>query len=80
MFNLINAHQQEFIWLLNQPSNADDVNNLVNMYNNSLNQQGYQQPQQQPPLGKLVLEQGDEEQIMQLMGVTGMERDKCVKG
>jgi len=76
MFNLINSHQQEFIWLLNQPSNTDEVNNLVNMYNNSLNQQ----PQQQQPQRKLVLEQGDEEQIIQLMGVTGMDRDKCVKG
>jgi hypothetical protein len=61
MFNLINAHQQEFIWMLNQPLQQQ--------------QQQQQQQQEQPQLTE-----EDEENIIQLLGITGFERNKCVKG
>lgn len=74
LFNLINSHQEEFIALLNIPSN-DPIQNMVNMYNQS---HGNQQQYQQRP--RLVLTPEDEPSINELMALTGFGRDKCVKG
>lgn len=66
MFDLINSHQQEFIWLLNQP--------VINP--NTNNQMQQQQQQQERP----VLTEEDETNITQLTGITGFDRSKCYKG
>lgn len=66
MFELINAHQQEFIWLLNQP---------VVQPNMPMNPNANVQQQERP-----VLTEDDENNITQLMGITGFDRSKCYKG
>jgi len=73
MFNLINSHQQEFIYLLNQRPNMEDVQNLVNMYQNSRHQD-----RPEPP--KLKIGPEDEDNINTLVGITGYDRQKCIKG
>lgn len=65
MFDLINSHQQEFIWLLNQPVINPNTNNQMHM----------QQQQERP-----VLTEEDETNITQLTGITGFDRSKCYKG
>jgi len=72
MFELINSHQQEFIYLLNQP--MVHPNNPVNPQQ-VMAQQQYQQQQQQQE--RPVLTEEDENNIVQLIGITGFDRNKC---
>lgn len=66
MFELINSHQQEFICLLNQPMVQPHM---------PINPQQVMNQQQRPE--RPVLTEEDENNIMQLCGITGFERDKC---
>jgi len=69
MFELINSHQQEFICLLNQPMVQPQM--PINPQQ-VMNQQQQQQRQERP-----VITEEDENNIMQLIGITGFEREKC---